>query len=94
MTTAFAWLTRGHWKQAWRANPAGCLIALSIVPVSAWLAVCVSLKKSVGARSVDGPLLVLFALAVCVSLAFWLIRIFVDHAHVGPPGFPSGFGGG
>src|SRR5271166_4963513 len=45
MTTAFAWFTRGSLGGSWRASPAGCLIALSIVPVSVWLFTCVWLGR-------------------------------------------------
>lgn len=75
MTTAFAWFTRGALGKSWRANPAGCLAALLIVPVSIWLLTCVWLRRSVGVRSVDRPLVGLLIAIVSASLAYWLIRI-------------------
>ena len=75
MTTAFAWFTRGSLAESWWANPAGCLIALLIVPVSIWLLVCVWLGRPVGCRSIDRPLMGLLIAIVSASLAFWLIRI-------------------
>ncbi|MGC8641294.1 MAG: DUF2752 domain-containing protein [Isosphaeraceae bacterium] len=75
MTTAFAWFTRGSLGASWRANPAGCLIALLIVPVSSWLLLCVWLGRPIGFRSIDRPLLGLLIAIVSASLAFWFIRI-------------------
>jgi hypothetical protein len=88
MTTALAWFTRGNLGQSWRANPAGCLIALLIVPVSAWLVCCCWLKKPLGFRSVDRPLMGLLLATVVVSLAFWCIRILGASVHLGLAGLP------
>jgi hypothetical protein len=75
MTTAFAWFARGDWGRSWRANPAGLLIALLVIPVSVWLSLCGWLKRPVGFRSLDRPLMGLLVAIVSASLACWLVRI-------------------
>ncbi len=92
MTTAFAWFTRGCLGQSWRANPMGCLIALLIIPVSSWLFVCVWLKRPVGFRSVDRPLMGLLVAIVSATLAFWIIRFLGAPLNPGPSGLPPVFG--
>ena len=94
MTTAFAWITRCNLGQSWRANPVGCLIALLIPPVSSWLFVCVWLKRPVGFRSVDRPLMGLLVAIVSASLVFWIIRFLGAPLNPGPSGLPPVFGPG
>jgi hypothetical protein len=79
MTTAFAWVMRGHLVEAWRANPAGTLLApvfgLIVIP---WLAVCAwSGRPRWGARSIDGPVIFLVVATVAVSLLAWSVRLLV-----------------
>jgi hypothetical protein len=88
MTTAFAWFARGSLGPAWRASPAGCLIAFLVVPVSIWLLVSVWFKKPVGFWSVDRPLVGLLVAIVSASLAFWIIRILGATDNLGPTGLP------
>jgi hypothetical protein len=88
MTTAFAWFARGSFGASWRASPAGCLIALLIVPVSTWLLVSVWFRKPVGFRSVDRPLMGLLVAIVSASLAFWFIRILGATHSLVPTGLP------
>ncbi len=94
MTTAWAYFTRGRLGDSWRANPAGCLIALLVPPLVAWLVLCVWLKKPVGCRSMDRPLLAILALSVLTSLAFWIIRILGAPLDLGLPGLPPVLGPG
>jgi hypothetical protein len=75
MTTSWAHFTRGDFGQAWRASPAGCLFAGFAPPLAVWLVLCSWLKKAVGFRSLDRPLLGLLAAVVLASLGFWFIRI-------------------
>jgi hypothetical protein len=92
MTTAFAWFARGRLDRSWRASPAGCLIALSIAPVAAWLILCSWSKRPVGFRSVEGPLMGLLVAIVAASLAFWFLRILGETAALGPAGLnPAGW---
>ncbi len=86
MTTSFAWFTRGHLAKSWQASPAGCLMAPLVAPVAIWLVLCSWLKKPVGFRSVDRPLLGLLVAIVSASLAFWFIRILGAFVHLGPAG--------
>jgi hypothetical protein len=94
MTTSFAWFTRGDLGHSWQASPAGCLIALLTIPVALWLFLCSWLKKPIGFRSIDKPLMGLVVLIVAVSLAFWFIRILGAPLDLGLvlTGLPSGGG--
>lgn len=74
MTTAFAWFVRGRIHRSWRANPAGCLIAATIVPTIFWLLACVARGAPVGSRSISGPLVGLLFSACVLGLSCWLIR--------------------
>jgi hypothetical protein len=87
MTTSFAWFARGCLAQSWRANPAGCLIALFAVPVACWLFLCSWLERPVVFRSIDKPLIGLLVSIVAVTLAFWLIRIIGAPADLVSGGF-------
>jgi Protein of unknown function (DUF2752) len=75
MTTSFAWLTRGRIDRAWSANPAGCLLALFTPALAAWLLWSAAAGRSVGARSLAGPLASVLAAAVVLGVAFWVIRL-------------------
>ncbi len=67
-------------------------MALLILPVSSWLLVCVWLKRSVGFRSVDRPLMGLLIVIVSASLAFWISRFLGAPLTPGPTGMPPVFG--
>jgi hypothetical protein len=92
MTTSFAWFARGNPRQAWRANPAGCLLAFGSVPAIVWL-IAASLRGAPpGFRSLEPPLLGAVLVVVALSLGFWAIRITgipplpgVTSTLVGPP---------
>lgn len=76
MTTALAWMSRGRIDQAIRANPAGVLIAPAGLVLVPWLLACsISGRPRWGARSIDGPLIVLVVATVAVGLAAWILRI-------------------
>lgn len=87
MTTAWAYLTRGCLKDSWRANPAGCLIALLVPPLVVWLLLCFWLQKPVGCQSMDRPLLTILAVIVLTSLIFWMVRTLGAPLSLGPAGF-------
>jgi hypothetical protein len=74
MTTAFAWLARGRIERSWRANPAGCVIAVFCVPLTAWLAASAVANKPVAFRSLERPLASMLVAAVALSVASWFIR--------------------
>jgi hypothetical protein len=88
MTTSFAWFARGRLGRSWQASPAGCLIALLTVPVATWLILCSWLRRPVGFRSVEEPLMGLLVAVVAASLAFWFVRILGSTVALGPAGLP------
>ncbi len=94
MTTAFAWFTRGCFRSSWQANPAGCMMAALIVPVSLWLLACGWLGKAVGCRSVDRPLMGMLVAIVLISLAFWTIRFLGAPLNPAASGLPPVAGTG
>ena len=57
MTTAYAWFVRGRIDRSWRANPAGCLLAVLSIPLMIWLLACAVRAEPLGFRSLSGPLM-------------------------------------
>jgi hypothetical protein len=86
MTTAFAWYTRGRVDRSWRANPAGCLLALSSIPAIVWMVACAVRDEPVGFTSLSGPAVALLLTCVALSLISWLIRLIVSPASLAGPG--------
>jgi hypothetical protein len=78
MTTSFAWMARFRVDRSWRANPAGCLYALSSIPLMAWFVVSAVVDKPVGFQNVSAPLTGLLIGSVAVGFVFWLIRLIVS----------------
>jgi hypothetical protein len=78
MTTAFAWLVRGRIDRSWRANPAGCVIAIWFVPLAAWLAASAVANQPVAFRTLERPLMGMLVAAVAVSVASWFIRSMIS----------------
>jgi hypothetical protein len=97
MTTAFAWVVRGRVDRGWRANPAGCLLALLCLPLAAWLCCSAIMNRPAGFSSFSRPLLFLVVGTVVVSVASWFVRLIVSPSvPVGPgarPGVISGIDG-
>lgn len=80
MTTAFAWMARGRIDRAVEANPAGALLAPVCVALVPWLVLCaVSGRPRWGARSIEGPLIVVTVATVAVGLAAWTIRVILGR---------------
>jgi hypothetical protein len=80
LTTAFAWSVRGRLDRAWRANPTGALLAVSCVGLVPWLVACAaSGRPRWGARSIDGPLVVLMVAAVALGLGAWTFRLILGR---------------
>jgi hypothetical protein len=79
MTTAFAWFARGRLDQAWRANPAGCLLAPACLALVPWLAAGAALGRPPGFRSLETPLIGLVVGTVALSLLSWTIRLFLGR---------------
>ncbi len=84
MTTAFAWFVRGRVDRSWRANPAGCLLAVLSVPLMAWLVASAVRGEPVGFQSLSGPMMGLLTAVVVFSVASWLVRLIVSPAVPGP----------
>ena len=97
MTTAFAWFVRGRIDRSWRANPAGCLLAMLSIPLMIWLLACGVRAGPLGFRSLSGPLMRLLLAGCMLSLASWLIRWTVSPAALtaagpGPPAAAGAIG--
>ena len=86
MTTAFAWFVRGRVDRSWRANPAGCLLAVLSAPLMAWLVASAVRGEPVGFRSFSGPMMGLLTAVVVFSVASWLVRLIVSPAVLAGPG--------
>jgi hypothetical protein len=75
MTTAFACVVRGLLGAAWRANPAGSLLAPLCAVLVPWLLAAALGGKPWGFRTLDVPLTVLVVAAVALSLVAWTVRL-------------------
>lgn len=80
MTTAFAWTARGRVDRAWRANPAGALLAPACVALVPWLLASSATGRPLGSRTLEKPLTVLVVATVALSLLAWMIRFFTGRA--------------
>lgn len=74
MTTAFAWSVRGRPDRAWRANPAGSVLAPLCGLLAVWLLAVVAWGRPLGTRSVDRPLMIVTVAAVALSLGAWTFQ--------------------
>lgn len=76
MTTAFAFSVRGRWVEAWRANPAGALIAPFLaVALLPWLVVTSITGRTRPFRSADEPLVASVLIGVALALASWGVAL-------------------
>jgi len=75
MTTAFAWSMRGRVDRAWRANPAGSLIAPICVLLIPWLTSASTTGRTWPFRSADVPLVTVVLMGVALALASWALRL-------------------
>ena len=80
MTTSFAWFARGRFDRAWRANPAGSLLAPTCALLVPWLLAGAARGRPVGFRSLEPPLIGLVVAAVALSLLSWTIRLILGRA--------------
>ena len=74
MTTAFAWWARGRLDRAWRANPAGAVLAPTCLALIPWLLACAARGRPWGTRSLERPLMTVVVAAVALGLGAWTIR--------------------
>ena len=75
MTTAFAWSMRGRSEMAWRANPAGSVLAPACVLIVPWLLAVAVTGRPRPFRTVEGPLVGVVLVGVGISLASWAVRL-------------------
>jgi Protein of unknown function (DUF2752) len=75
MTTAFACAVRGRLGAAWRANPAGSLLAPTCALLVPWLLAAAIAGRPWGFRTPEGPLTVLVVATVALSLVAWTVRL-------------------
>jgi len=75
MTTAFAWFARGRPLRAWRANPAGSLLAPACAGLIPWLLAAAAWGRPRGSRTIDTPLTVMVVATVAVCLLAWTVRL-------------------
>jgi hypothetical protein len=79
MTTAFAWFVRGRLDQAWRANPAGCLLAPACLALIPWLLAGAARGRPHFSRSLERPLVGLLVATVALSLLSWMVRLLLGR---------------
>lgn len=75
MTTAFSWCARGRLDLAWRANPAGSVIAPVLLAMLAWLIVASTTGKTWPFRTPDAPLVGVVLLGMALALTNWAVRL-------------------
>jgi Protein of unknown function (DUF2752) len=75
MTTSFAWSVRANPAQAWRANPAGCLLAPTALALIPWLLLASARARPWPFRTLERPLVGLSVAAVALTLISWLVRM-------------------
>jgi Protein of unknown function (DUF2752) len=90
MTTSFSWIVRGKVVRSWRANPAGCLVALLTLPLIVWLIASAVANEPIGFKSLVDPLSSLVLAAVVVSLVVWFVRLTVSPEVLVGPGQNAG----
>src|SRR4051794_36631374 len=79
MTTSFAWFARGRFDRAWRANPAGSVLAPTCVALVPWLLAGAARGRPMGFRSLDRPLTGLVVVTVALCLVSWTIRLILGR---------------
>lgn len=76
MTTAFSCVVRGRLPQAWRANPAGLVIASTCLALVPWLIFSSVSGRTWPFRSAEGPLVSVVLSSVALALVSWAFRLF------------------
>jgi hypothetical protein len=75
MTTSFAWSARLEPARAWRANPAGSLLAPTALVMIPWLLLVSALAKPWPFRDLERPLVGLSVAVVALTLISWTVRM-------------------
>ncbi len=79
MTTALAWAVRGRLDRSWQANPAGCLLGPLGALLIPWLVFATATGRTLGSRTLDGPLIVLAVATVALGLAAWSLKLYLGR---------------
>lgn len=74
MTTSFAWFVRGQWQRSLQVNPAGLMLAMSVVVLCPWFFAVACQGRWIGIRSPGLFFVYGFAGWVLLSLILWLLR--------------------
>lgn len=74
MTTSFAWFVRGQWQRSFQVNPAGLMLAMSVVVLCPWFLAVAVRGRWIGIRSPGLFFVYGFAGWVLLSLLLWLLR--------------------
>jgi hypothetical protein len=74
MTTSFAWFVRGQWLRSFQVNPAGLMLAMSVVVLCPWFLAVAVRGRWIGIRSPGLFFVYGFAGWVLLSLLLWLLR--------------------
>jgi hypothetical protein len=77
MTTSFACLTRGQFEDAFRANPAGLLLALVCAALIPWCWLSVFYARTCWIQSPGVAAIVTFGSISAVAVVQWFVRVFV-----------------
>ena len=75
MTTSFAWCARGDLARAWRANPAGSLLAPTALAMIPWLLLASVRGRPGPFRDLERPLVGLSVAVVALTLISWAVRM-------------------
>jgi hypothetical protein len=74
MTTSFAWFVRGQWQRSFQVNPAGLMLAMSVVVLCPWFFAAAFKGRWIGIRAPGLWFVYGFAGWVLLSLILWWLR--------------------
>ena len=79
MTTSWAHVMRGEWKQAMRANSAGMMLALAACIVGPWLLAVAGRGRWIGWKPTEVNVAVMAIIVIGVTLLDWLRRLMMNE---------------
>lgn len=74
LTTSFAYVVRGEFRNAAAANIGGCLMALAVAGAVPWCLASAAIGRTLGIRSPEQAVSTFLLAFVAVSFAGWLVR--------------------
>ena len=74
-TTSFAHFVRGHWSEAFHANPAAFAFALSCSLLTPWLVLSAVVGRLPGVVRADWAFIILVAILASLGLSSWLLQL-------------------